>query len=168
MSALLDFLSILNLPHSGSKLTTLWLSQEGTSNYFKGLMLILCYLIVGASFFVHVDIPDAHPGAWRFTKSFGEGSDSLMATLFKGDYGPLARPHREEPDNIFAAFWPLYYMCQCTKCSLMDFVDNSIFNVLFKPTLWNWLKTFKLLVKCGVRLYFLPTWSGGHISYQDR
>ncbi|XP_054818143.1 vacuolar cation/proton exchanger 5 isoform X2 [Prosopis cineraria] len=31
------------------------LLQEGTSNYFKGLMLILCYLIVAASFFVHVD-----------------------------------------------------------------------------------------------------------------
>ncbi|GMI63854.1 cation exchanger 2 [Hibiscus trionum] len=29
--------------------------QEGTSNYFKGLMLILCYLIVSASFFVHED-----------------------------------------------------------------------------------------------------------------
>ncbi|KAF3453249.1 hypothetical protein FNV43_RR03689 [Rhamnella rubrinervis] len=29
--------------------------QEGTSNYFKGLMLIFCYLIVAASFFVHVD-----------------------------------------------------------------------------------------------------------------
>jgi predicted permease len=29
--------------------------QEGTSNYFKGLMLMLCYLIVAASFFVHVD-----------------------------------------------------------------------------------------------------------------
>lgn len=29
--------------------------QEGQSNYFKGLMLILCYLIVAASFFVHVD-----------------------------------------------------------------------------------------------------------------
>ncbi|CAD5315655.1 unnamed protein product [Arabidopsis thaliana] len=27
--------------------------QEGTSNYFKGLMLILCYLVVAASFFVH-------------------------------------------------------------------------------------------------------------------
>ncbi|KAF8082121.1 hypothetical protein N665_0846s0004 [Sinapis alba] len=29
--------------------------QEGTSNYFKGLLLILCYLIVAASFFVHED-----------------------------------------------------------------------------------------------------------------
>ncbi|WJZ98405.1 hypothetical protein VitviT2T_016931 [Vitis vinifera] len=29
--------------------------QEGTSNYFKGLMLIICYLIVAASFFVHID-----------------------------------------------------------------------------------------------------------------
>lgn len=29
--------------------------QDGTSNYFKGLMLILSYLIVAASFFVHVD-----------------------------------------------------------------------------------------------------------------
>lgn len=29
--------------------------QEGTSNYFKGLMLVLCYIIVAASFFVHVD-----------------------------------------------------------------------------------------------------------------
>ncbi|XP_020548310.1 vacuolar cation/proton exchanger 3-like isoform X3 [Sesamum indicum] len=28
---------------------------EGQSNYFKGLMLILCYLIVAASFFVHID-----------------------------------------------------------------------------------------------------------------
>ena len=29
--------------------------QEGKSNYFKGLMLILCYMIVAASFYVHVD-----------------------------------------------------------------------------------------------------------------
>lgn len=29
--------------------------QEGTANYLKGLMLILCYLIVAASFFVHID-----------------------------------------------------------------------------------------------------------------
>ncbi|KAA3490684.1 vacuolar cation/proton exchanger 3-like isoform X1 [Gossypium australe] len=29
--------------------------QEGTSNYFKGLMLILAYLIVAASFFAHED-----------------------------------------------------------------------------------------------------------------
>lgn len=29
--------------------------QEGTANYFKGLMLILCYLIVAASFYVHRD-----------------------------------------------------------------------------------------------------------------
>ncbi|KAG7035028.1 Vacuolar cation/proton exchanger 5, partial [Cucurbita argyrosperma subsp. argyrosperma] len=29
--------------------------QDGTSNYLKGLMLILCYLIVAASFFVHID-----------------------------------------------------------------------------------------------------------------
>ncbi|KAK3025515.1 hypothetical protein RJ639_042050, partial [Escallonia herrerae] len=29
--------------------------QEGNSNYFKGLMLIFCYLIVSASFFVHKD-----------------------------------------------------------------------------------------------------------------
>jgi Ca2+:H+ antiporter len=29
--------------------------QDGTANYFKGLMLVLCYLIVGASFFVHLD-----------------------------------------------------------------------------------------------------------------
>ncbi|XP_028753052.1 vacuolar cation/proton exchanger 3-like [Neltuma alba] len=29
--------------------------HNGTSNYFKGMMLILCYLIVGASYFVHID-----------------------------------------------------------------------------------------------------------------
>ncbi|XP_061365858.1 vacuolar cation/proton exchanger 5-like [Gastrolobium bilobum] len=29
--------------------------HNGTSNYFKGIMLILCYLIVSASFFVHTD-----------------------------------------------------------------------------------------------------------------
>ncbi|OVA12328.1 Sodium/calcium exchanger membrane region [Macleaya cordata] len=36
-------------------LVVAFLVQEGTSNYFKGLMLILCYLIVAASFYVHVD-----------------------------------------------------------------------------------------------------------------
>lgn len=35
-------------------------SQEGTANYLKGLMLVLCYCIVGASFFVHVDPPIHH------------------------------------------------------------------------------------------------------------
>ncbi|KAF7843163.1 vacuolar cation/proton exchanger 2-like [Senna tora] len=39
-------------------LVVAFLLQEGTSNYFKGLMLILCYLIVAASFFVHVDPKD--------------------------------------------------------------------------------------------------------------
>ncbi|CAJ2668392.1 unnamed protein product [Trifolium pratense] len=29
--------------------------QNGTSNYFKGMVLILCYLIVSASFFEHID-----------------------------------------------------------------------------------------------------------------
>ncbi|CAN1857046.1 Vacuolar cation/proton exchanger 2 [Linum perenne] len=35
--------------------------QEGTSNYFKGLMLILCYVIIAASFYVHED-PSAEEG----------------------------------------------------------------------------------------------------------
>ncbi|XAR74037.1 hypothetical protein NMG60_11008191 [Bertholletia excelsa] len=36
-------------------LVVAFMLQEGTSNYFKGLMLILSYLIVAASFFVHDD-----------------------------------------------------------------------------------------------------------------
>ncbi|CAI9787677.1 unnamed protein product [Fraxinus pennsylvanica] len=36
-------------------LVVAFMLQEGTSNYFKGLMLLLCYLIVAASFFVHID-----------------------------------------------------------------------------------------------------------------
>ncbi|KAK9156386.1 hypothetical protein Sjap_003866 [Stephania japonica] len=36
-------------------LVVAFLLQDGNSNYFKGLMLMLCYLIVAASFFVHVD-----------------------------------------------------------------------------------------------------------------
>ncbi|XP_058191976.1 vacuolar cation/proton exchanger 2-like isoform X1 [Rhododendron vialii] len=36
-------------------LVVAFMLQEGTSNYFKGLILILSYLIVAASFFVHVD-----------------------------------------------------------------------------------------------------------------
>ncbi|XP_020595460.1 vacuolar cation/proton exchanger 3-like [Phalaenopsis equestris] len=36
-------------------LVVAFMLQDGTANYFKGLMLILCYLIVAASFFVHVD-----------------------------------------------------------------------------------------------------------------
>ncbi|KAH6785400.1 hypothetical protein C2S51_037855 [Perilla frutescens var. frutescens] len=48
-------------------LVVAFMLQEGTSNYFKGLMLLLCYLIVAASFFVHIDSesvqdkPDDHP-----------------------------------------------------------------------------------------------------------
>ncbi|XP_075506991.1 vacuolar cation/proton exchanger 3-like [Primulina tabacum] len=40
-------------------LVVAFMLQEGRSNYFKGLMLILCYLIVAASFFVHVDPSNA-------------------------------------------------------------------------------------------------------------
>uniref|UniRef100_A0A6P4A516 Vacuolar cation/proton exchanger n=1 Tax=Ziziphus jujuba TaxID=326968 RepID=A0A6P4A516_ZIZJJ len=36
-------------------LVVAFMVQEGTSNYFKGLMLIFCYIIVAASYFVHVD-----------------------------------------------------------------------------------------------------------------
>ncbi|KAL0399604.1 UNVERIFIED_CONTAM: Vacuolar cation/proton exchanger 2 [Sesamum radiatum] len=36
-------------------LVVAFMLQEGTSNYFKGLMLLLCYLIVAAGFFVHID-----------------------------------------------------------------------------------------------------------------
>ncbi|KAH9305414.1 hypothetical protein KI387_009818, partial [Taxus chinensis] len=36
-------------------LVVAFMLQEGTSNYFKGLMLVLCYMIVAASFFVHID-----------------------------------------------------------------------------------------------------------------
>ncbi|KAL6135080.1 hypothetical protein ACLB2K_067308 [Fragaria x ananassa] len=36
-------------------LVVAFMLQEGTSNYFKGLMLILCYIIVAGSFFVHID-----------------------------------------------------------------------------------------------------------------
>ncbi|KAK4438979.1 Vacuolar cation/proton exchanger 5 [Sesamum alatum] len=36
-------------------LVVAFILQEGTSNYFKGLMLLLCYLIVAAGFFVHID-----------------------------------------------------------------------------------------------------------------
>ncbi|EEC78153.1 hypothetical protein OsI_17715 [Oryza sativa Indica Group] len=36
-------------------LVVAFMLQDGVANYLKGLMLILCYLIVAASFFVHVD-----------------------------------------------------------------------------------------------------------------
>ncbi|KAK8461774.1 hypothetical protein SEVIR_1G090800v4 [Setaria viridis] len=36
-------------------LVVAFLLQDGTSNCFKGLMLILCYLIVAASFYVYAD-----------------------------------------------------------------------------------------------------------------
>ncbi|XP_021747299.1 vacuolar cation/proton exchanger 3-like [Chenopodium quinoa] len=39
-------------------LVVAFMLQEGTSNYFKGLMLVLCYLIVAASFFVHNDVKE--------------------------------------------------------------------------------------------------------------
>uniref|UniRef100_A0A5B7CDK2 Vacuolar cation/proton exchanger n=1 Tax=Davidia involucrata TaxID=16924 RepID=A0A5B7CDK2_DAVIN len=36
-------------------LVVAFMLQDGTSNYFKGLMLLFCYMIVAASFFVHID-----------------------------------------------------------------------------------------------------------------
>ncbi|KAL7587726.1 hypothetical protein Lser_V15G39590 [Lactuca serriola] len=36
-------------------LVVAFMLQDGTSNYFKGVMLVFCYLIVAASFFVHID-----------------------------------------------------------------------------------------------------------------
>ncbi|KAG6497104.1 hypothetical protein ZIOFF_044992 [Zingiber officinale] len=40
-------------------LVVAFMLQEGTANYFKGLMLILCYFIVAASFFFHTDPVDS-------------------------------------------------------------------------------------------------------------
>ncbi|KAL0000375.1 hypothetical protein SO802_014156 [Lithocarpus litseifolius] len=48
--------------------TQIALFVEGTSHYFKGLMLLLCYLIVAASFFVHVDVS---PGGWDMELNLG-------------------------------------------------------------------------------------------------
>ncbi|XP_057431060.1 vacuolar cation/proton exchanger 5-like [Lotus japonicus] len=36
-------------------LVVAFMLQEGTANYFKGIVLIFCYLIVAAGFYVHVD-----------------------------------------------------------------------------------------------------------------
>jgi len=43
-----------------SVLVVAYMVLEGTANYLKGFMLVLCYCIVGASFFVHVDPPIHH------------------------------------------------------------------------------------------------------------
>ncbi|XP_044491050.1 vacuolar cation/proton exchanger 5-like isoform X2 [Mangifera indica] len=50
--------------------------QEGTSNYFKGLLLILCYLIVAASFLVH---EDASPEGGKLSQL---SINSLLHTIF--------------------------------------------------------------------------------------
>nr|KAJ0222584.1 hypothetical protein LSAT_V11C200060340 [Lactuca sativa] len=41
-------------------LVVAFMLQDGTSNYFKGVMLVFCYLIVAASFFVHIDPLSIH------------------------------------------------------------------------------------------------------------
>lgn len=46
-------------------LVVAFMLQEGTSNYFKGLMLVFCYLIVAASFFVHID-PESIRKLYKF------------------------------------------------------------------------------------------------------
>ncbi|KAG5523638.1 hypothetical protein RHGRI_035434 [Rhododendron griersonianum] len=56
-------------------LVVAFMLQEGTSNYFKGLILILSYLIVAASFFVHVDQSNGEPNKLYFntlcSRAFG-------------------------------------------------------------------------------------------------
>ncbi|KAG0580034.1 hypothetical protein KC19_4G142700 [Ceratodon purpureus] len=43
-----------------STIVVAFMLLEGTANYFKGVMLVLCYFVVGASFFAHVDPPVHH------------------------------------------------------------------------------------------------------------
>eukprot|EP00256_Glycine_max_P061796 XP_014631075.1 vacuolar cation/proton exchanger 2 isoform X4 [Glycine max] len=56
---------------------------EGTANYFKGLMLILCYLIVATNFYVH-------PAGWLFyllmigTHIYLAAGRSLATSSFDG------------------------------------------------------------------------------------
>uniref|UniRef100_A0A7N0ZZ13 RRM domain-containing protein n=1 Tax=Kalanchoe fedtschenkoi TaxID=63787 RepID=A0A7N0ZZ13_KALFE len=56
-------------------LVVAFMLQEGTSNYFKGLMLILCYVIVAASFFVHVDPKSIGGDRFRSRRDFPPRSD---------------------------------------------------------------------------------------------
>lgn len=56
MTLLKDADEVSHISHKGFRI----LEQDGTANYFKGLMLVLCYLIVAASFFVHMDPQDPH------------------------------------------------------------------------------------------------------------
>nr|GEY42511.1 vacuolar cation/proton exchanger 3 [Tanacetum cinerariifolium] len=42
-----------------SILVTAFTLQDGTSHYLKGLVLLLCYIVIGASFFI-VDLPDGY------------------------------------------------------------------------------------------------------------
>ena len=59
--------------------------QDGNSNYFKGLMLILSYLIVAASFFVHVDPSEI--GQFKIKAStFHAEISSLYEYLYKKTY----------------------------------------------------------------------------------
>ncbi|KAH9804479.1 vacuolar cation/proton exchanger 5 [Citrus sinensis] len=60
--------------------------QEGTSNYFKGLMLILCYLIVAASFFVHEDPTPVQTKLLSMTSSFGKFQCSTLLQLTNNPY----------------------------------------------------------------------------------
>ncbi|CAA7026642.1 unnamed protein product [Microthlaspi erraticum] len=45
--------------HAGAIMFAMKDKLEGTSSYFRGLMLILCYLVLAASFFVHEDPHEA-------------------------------------------------------------------------------------------------------------
>ncbi|GAV61703.1 LOW QUALITY PROTEIN: Na_Ca_ex domain-containing protein, partial [Cephalotus follicularis] len=50
-------------------LVVAFMLQEGTSNYFKGLMLFLCYLTIAASFYVHMgpcEVEDKVPKHHRY------------------------------------------------------------------------------------------------------
>lgn len=46
----------------GSVVTVCLFVQDGQSNWLKGLTLILVYVVVGAAFFHHKDVPDIEPG----------------------------------------------------------------------------------------------------------
>ncbi|KAL2610489.1 hypothetical protein R1flu_029062 [Riccia fluitans] len=67
------------------------LLQDGTANYFKGLMLMFCYVMVGASFWSHADKSPDHRGL------------GLAKHLFHKTFCVLSGSHCEVVDSVVIA-----------------------------------------------------------------
>ncbi|KAH6773315.1 cation exchanger 2 [Perilla frutescens var. frutescens] len=114
-------------------LVVAFMLQEGQSNYFKGLMLILCYLIVAASFFVHID-PTKACNAYEGLNS-SSSSSIIFCSLVRTGAAGCGRGGQYMISSCEGAVRQLLLFLEMGPVGVADMVDlDSDEEVLFSKS----------------------------------